>query len=243
MQLEAVHFDDLTSVNTGHQFETGLTEDKANESSVEKLNRLTPLIPQARLTLAQDLQDYLTMLPRPTSDRDSSGGDENGATRTFKSILGEINTDMIIACYEQIAKVANRSGEFVKEWLNYQALWDMKMSIVFELLGDAIGKWRTLTTDMKESQGSFDPSQNEKSFGPLLSILVQYQIKLVKKYYVHWHHHWINYYVIFLREATRGKHELEETDFTSLSDSSASCDQQWENCKEAEALLKIIVSI
>ena len=111
-----------------------------------------PPIAQATLTLAQHSHDYLVMLatlPRPTRDRDSSGSDENDAIRTFKSILVEINTDMIIERSEKIEKGANCSGEFVEKWSNYQALWDTRMLTIFEQLGDDVGNW-VLCQDLRE---------------------------------------------------------------------------------------------
>ena len=36
----------------------------------------------------------------------------------------------------------------MKKWLNYQALWDIKMSTVFEQLGDDSGNWKKLITHM-----------------------------------------------------------------------------------------------
>ena len=85
------------------------------------------------------------------------------------------------------------------------------MSTLFEQLGDDIGKWRKLITDMKESQGSFDPSQSEKSFGSV-SNKVEIKYREFRKQTLRSLASRLGQLLRdFLGEATQGKHELEET--------------------------------
>merc|ERR1712228_772633 len=106
--------------------------------------------------------------PRPKSDlaHQLDDDDEDDSTNTFKSILNRVNTEKIIDCYRKIEEITFAANEYSNTWLSYQALYDMDLNKVFEELGDDIGKWKTLLIDMKNSAGSFDSSDVEKSFGP-----------------------------------------------------------------------------
>lgn len=96
----------------------------------------------------------------------------------------------------------------------------MKLSKVFETLGNNIGKWRKLLIDMKNSQTSFDSSEVEKSFAPIVIHYGNVRNKVDSKYF-DFRKSTFNALRTklgdllrnFHNSATRGKRELEEMSF------------------------------
>jgi len=226
--------------------------------SPNQVLEVQPSIADARMQLGQDLQVLLSMivdLNRPKSDNDATT-----PKTTFRSILNNINTDKIIDCYKKIEEITNRASSYAKEWLAYQALWDMKLSTVFDSLGDDVSKWRKLLTDMKLSQGDFDSTENERSFGPVIIHFGSVRNKVDTKYNEFRKQTFTTFRARlgdilrdFHNNATRGKQELEETSFQvsntkdivkavtslqKLKDESSNWNELLDECTGGEEMLK-----
>ena len=231
---------------------------------VNNVLQVQPPIEDAKMTLGQDLQSLISMVvsqPKPKSDlgRDNDDDDEDETKNTFKSILNNINSDKIIQCYNKIEEITFAAAEYSHTWLSYQALYDMDLNVVFAELGDNIGRWKKLLIDMKSSAGSFDSTDMEKSFGPIVIHFGSVRNKVDTKYrdfrqqtFKALKDRLGNLLREFNAKATRGKHELEETSFdtsttkeivaaiTNLQkqkDDSAEWDELWSECEQAEKLL------
>ena len=96
--------------------------------------------------------------------------DEEGATN-FRSLLSRMDSGKLALCYQKIEVIVTKCEAYVRTWLSYQALWDMDMGAVFDGLGDDIGKWCKLITDMKKQQKTFDQIDALKTFEP---VMIQY---------------------------------------------------------------------
>ena len=71
-------------------------------------------------------------------------------------------------------------------WLQYQALWDMDASVVYDKLGDRLDRWEQLLVEIQHSRKTFDTSQSAKDFGPIVVDFKQVQSSIANKY-DYWH--------------------------------------------------------
>lgn len=72
--------------------------------------------------------------------------------------------------------------DYVDIWLQYQSLWDLESQYIFTLLGDDLAKWQQLLLEIKKARTTFDNSETEQSFGPVVIDYEQVQSKVNAKY-------------------------------------------------------------
>lgn len=72
--------------------------------------------------------------------------------------------------------------EYVAKWLRFQSLWDLESEHVFARLGDALGHWQQLLTEIKKTRSTFDTSATQKRFGPAVVDYEQVQARVNAKY-------------------------------------------------------------
>ena len=75
---------------------------------------------------------------------------------------------------------------YVKEWLDYQSLWDPPPDALVIKFGKDISKWMRLCSDIKKSRATFDTSETKKEFGPVGIDYAKVQSKVSLKYDL-WH--------------------------------------------------------
>ncbi len=107
-------------------------------------------------------------------------------TNNYSSILKKISSDVLQGAYKKINSIISDSENYVKTWLNYQALWEIDSKKLYSVLEDNIDKWHQLLNEIKQGRSTFDNSETERYFG---SVLVDYrlvQAKINNKYDA-WH--------------------------------------------------------
>lgn len=72
--------------------------------------------------------------------------------------------------------------EYVGKWLQFQSLWDLEAEYVFNRLGEDLGHWQQLLTEIKKSRATFDTSETQKSFGVCVIDYEQVQARVNAKY-------------------------------------------------------------
>ena len=61
-----------------------------------------------------------------------------------------------------------RINEGTQFQLQYQALWDMEANTVHAKLGNDLNKWQQLLGEIKRARTTFDNSNTQKDFGPII---------------------------------------------------------------------------
>ena len=106
-------------------------------------------------------------------------GLDRPVTQTYKDLLTMLpgGSTVLENAYSVIEKTISCVDAYMKEWLDYQILWDLV--IEFE---EDISKWMRLLGDIKKSRATFDTSETKKEFGPVVIDYVKVQSKVSLKY-------------------------------------------------------------
>ena len=127
-------------------------------------------------------------LPRlvPGSLRFSSRG---AARPTFASrVLGELGAAALSPAYGAVQAQLALCGDYVRGWLRYQALWDMKMQQLVDAVGSdagdaaTLGAWAALLRENEAARGGIEKAETEVRFGPLVVDYGQVQERVVSRY-------------------------------------------------------------
>ena len=62
---------------------------------------------------------------------------------------GHLSQHNLQAAYAAIEEKVAKMEEYVQVWLQYQSLWDMDMSMIYNRLGENMEKWMVLLKDIK----------------------------------------------------------------------------------------------
>ncbi|KAI5304245.1 hypothetical protein KEM56_006700, partial [Ascosphaera pollenicola] len=84
------------------------------------------------------------------------------------------------------ARLADIS-EYVAKWLQFQSLWDLQSSYVYDVLGDDLALWLQLLQEIRKTRATFDTSEVGQSFGNVRIDYEQVQTK-VNARYDQWQH-------------------------------------------------------
>lgn len=104
--------------------------------------------------------------------------------------------------YESIEERLHQVSEYVDIWLQYQALWDMEATTVFNRLGNDLNMWQRLLEEIRRSRRTFDNSESEKRFGPIVIVYGQVQSSVSHKYDL-WHKDILQRFASHLSESMR----------------------------------------
>ncbi|RMX44013.1 hypothetical protein pdam_00012965 [Pocillopora damicornis] len=123
----------------------------------------------------------ITLLPRIQSSRYQTD-------TTYRNLLAKLPEGPVYlqAAYAAIEEKVAKMEEYVQVWLQYQSLWDMDMSMIYNRLGENMEKWMVLLKDIKRARVTFDTSETQKVFGPIVIDYHQVQSKVNMKYDT-WH--------------------------------------------------------
>ncbi|KAF9922924.1 hypothetical protein FBU30_006961 [Linnemannia zychae] len=148
---------------------------------------LDPPVEQARVSWYNQLHEWLSVvctLTRIQSSRyeiDLAVQDHTGDL-TYSDLLTKIPDDSLAKAYEIIENKVTQVKDYVDIWLQYQSLWDLESQYIFTLLGDDLAKWQQLLLEIKKARSTFDNSETEQSFGPVVIDYEQVQSKVNAKY-------------------------------------------------------------
>ncbi|KAF9287595.1 hypothetical protein BGZ68_001583 [Mortierella alpina] len=148
---------------------------------------LDPPVEQARASWYNQLHDWLSVvctLTRIQSSRYEIGlvVQDNVEDLTYSDLLTKIPDDSLAKAYEVIESKVTQVKGYVDIWLQYQSLWDLESQYIFTLLGDDLAKWQQLVLEIKKARTTFDNSETEQSFGPVVIDYEQVQSKVNAKY-------------------------------------------------------------
>ncbi|KMU78781.1 dynein heavy chain [Coccidioides immitis RMSCC 3703] len=73
-------------------------------------------------------------------------------------------------------------SEYIEKWLQFQSLWDLQSSYVYDVLGDDLSQWLQLLQEIRRSRATFDTSEVRRSFGTIRIDYEQVQTKVNAKY-------------------------------------------------------------
>ncbi|CAO0793713.1 unnamed protein product [Mucor circinelloides] len=153
-----------------------------------QLMYLDPPIEQARTSWWFQLHDWLAVvchLPRIQSSRYEGGlsvKDNPSIEKTYASLLTRMGDNSLEHAYQIVEDKIRQVSDYVNIWLQYQSLWDLESSHVFSILEDDLGKWQQILLEIKKARSTFDNSETEQSFGPLVIDYEQVQSKVNQKY-------------------------------------------------------------
>ncbi|KAL9108457.1 MAG: hypothetical protein Q9227_006791 [Pyrenula ochraceoflavens] len=88
----------------------------------------------------------------------------------------------ISAAYDAIETVLETVSLYVRDWLQFQSLWDLKAEQVDNVLGENLSNWLQLLSEIRASRKTFDTSDTRKSFGNIIIDYEQVQTRVNSKY-------------------------------------------------------------
>jgi dynein heavy chain 1 len=161
----------------------------------------------------------LTSLPKIETPRD---GFKKAAPETFESLIDQVDRPTLRGAYSAINRVVTAAEKYTTEWTNYQALWDIDVRKVYDFLKEEIDKWQELLNELKRNRKTFDNSETEKQFGPVIIDYSMVQEKINHKY-DNWHKEILNHFGEKLADRVKGFHgevarareRLEKINFSS----------------------------
>ncbi|KAK3866515.1 hypothetical protein Pcinc_027959 [Petrolisthes cinctipes] len=191
-----------------------------------------PAIEQARHQIMEQLfswQAIVTSQNRIQSTRYQVGLDRP-TTQVYKNLLTKLpeKHEYIKESYAAINMVVQDVSNYVKEWLQYQALWDLQPDHLYGQLGDDVAKWMKLLQDIKQCRTTFDTSDTRRSFGPIVVDYAKVQSKVSLKY-DSWHKDVLSKFgqllgqemTHFHAQVSKSRSELEQQSIDAASTSDA----------------------
>jgi dynein heavy chain 1 len=190
---------------------------------------LDPPLEHAKFCWMQEFHrtiGIICSLPRLEADQYSLslGNKEKRGDENYENVLFKIDEKIIQKAYDQIFKVFKDAEEYLKNWYNYESLWSIDSKKIYEKLGDDISLWQKLLNEIRENRKTFDNSQTEKYFGP---IIVNYSFVLtrISTKYDFWHNEIINHFgskfgdtlKSFFANCQNARGKLEKINFTNIS--------------------------
>ena len=101
---------------------------------------------------------------------------------TYRDIISKIDQKVILNVYSSLEKKFIECEEYVRTWLSYQVLWDIKPQKIYDRLGDDMEKWQQLMNELRQGRKTFDTGDNEKVFGAIIINYSSVQTKVSNKY-------------------------------------------------------------
>ncbi|XP_004348847.1 dynein heavy chain [Capsaspora owczarzaki ATCC 30864] len=162
---------------------------------------LHPPLEHSRSHLFNQLHEWLRVvcgLPRIQGSRLAvdaglaDGSSASGAAsheHTYRTLVVKLAVTDPQALPKALAAIEQRVAQvrdYVKDWLQYQALWDLEGASVVARLGDDIQLWQQLLVEIKKARATVDSADITASFGPIVVNFQQVQTKVNLKYDA-WH--------------------------------------------------------
>lgn len=189
---------------------------------------LDPPLEHAKFSWSQEFHRIIGIicsLPRLESDKyaGSLSKKEKGK-ENYENVLFKISPEILENAYRDIFSIFKSSEDYIKIWFNYEALWIIDAKKIYEKLGDDINKWQALLNEIRENRRTFDNSQTEKTFGP---IIIDYRLVLnkINTKYDSWHNEILGHFgekfaetlKTFFNNLLNAKNKLEKINFQNLS--------------------------
>ena len=111
-------------------------------------------------------------------------GLDRPVTQTYKDLLTKLpgGPTVLDNAYSFIEKTIGCVDTYVKEWLDYQSLWDLQPDALVIEFGEDISKWMRLLSDTKRSRATPNTYETKKEFGPVVIDYAKVQSRVALKY-------------------------------------------------------------
>lgn len=124
----------------------------------------------------------IVTLPRLVAQRFQVFAEAATTQNNYSNILKQVSKDVMLQPYLTIEKKMIEAEEYVKSWLQYQALWDASVSEVTSNLHKDFPLWERFLTDIRLARTTVDGAEEDRAFGPIIVRNKQAQIKIIIKY-------------------------------------------------------------
>lgn len=155
---------------------------------------LNPPIESARCTWISNFQqnvECVSNLSKIQSNRfdininihqktNTSGGVSNFSQKF--SDIPNLLKDEVIKATLLIEHHIHNAEMYFDNWYQFQSLWDLQPSQVFEFLGDDMEKWLQILNEIRNARSTFDTAESFKNFGTLRIDFRSVQLRIISKY-------------------------------------------------------------
>lgn len=151
---------------------------------------IEPPIQQARLTWLNDLHSHIhkftcqkkIIVNRYNTSDNTNTNDPNQETTDFTDLLGKMNSNILSGAYKVLHEKVNLAENYVKRWLSYEALWEINIDRFYDRFGENLKMWQQVLNEIKQGRNTFDTSQVNVNYGPVIINYKQVQNKINNMY-------------------------------------------------------------
>ena len=147
---------------------------------------LEPPTEYARSSWLMQLHNYLGIacnLPMIKSSRYELKMDSKSSVTNMKfQRLPEQCSPELSAVYETIERRLAEIVAYIEKWFQFQSLWDLEPEMVYNTLGEDLGRWLQLLQEIRKTRETFDTSESSRKFGTLTIDYDQVQTKVTARY-------------------------------------------------------------
>ena len=165
----------------------------------QQVMQCKPPVLSCRTYLMDSFNDWVAIvacLPRLRSSRfEPELGDlrdpalDLPSSKTYRCIFSALagtTPSPLLSGYDAIDRVVTDVDDYVKEWTQYQSLWDMDFSHILAHVREDLALWQQLLGEIKKARATVDNTSTRKAFGPIVVIYSMVQAKVNNKYEM-WH--------------------------------------------------------
>ncbi|XP_065319190.1 dynein heavy chain, cytoplasmic-like isoform X2 [Gordionus sp. m RMFG-2023] len=189
-KTQSVHFKALIACPGGEPKIMPLIHEFRISNQVIYLN---PPIEDAREKLLEQFFSYIGIvlsLPRVTSSRYNyeyttvSDIFHKPFHENYQNLLSQLpeGPTVIQTCYQAQESVLNKVKVYVDQWFRYQSLWDLQSERLYDKLGQDLPTWIDCLIDIRRTRETFDTTDTNKKFGPIVIEFGKVQSKVTLKY-------------------------------------------------------------
>ena len=184
---------------------------------------LDPPLESTRLHWLNHLQNLISnicCLPKIRRKYDLKKNKLNNKDNMYANLAFELPVDTLIQAYDTLNECIDKAEEYVQEWKQYQALWELDIKKVYEFLGENQNNWQTILDEIKKGKRMFDYGNTQIHFGPVRIHFRVAQRKINNKYDAlhteilnEFGKNLLNSFQVFYTEVKRKREKIEEIDF------------------------------
>ena len=88
--------------------------------------------------------------------------------KDYSSVIYQLDPLVMKNTLATVEDYIQRAVAYVRQWLQYQALWDISVHTISDKLGRSLVDWQRLLVDIRTSRATIESSKTEKTFGPIV---------------------------------------------------------------------------
>lgn len=104
--------------------------------------------------------------------------------RTYRAVLLKMQhkQKVLVDIFNAVERVMKYVGDYVNQWTQYQALWDLQPDMLNERLGSDLEKYMKVLVEIKKSRSMVDTQDTELELFPFIVDYNKVQTKVSVKY-------------------------------------------------------------